>query len=516
MKTLNTNKIGKFIRELRLENGLTQEQLADKLCEKYLSTSTKAVSDWEMGKTIPEIEKLDELCMMLGVSMDELMDGEKHKKINFLEKYSILDKDKVDKLLEDRSFNYFNMLQEQYIVVYNIINSLLKARIDREFTYNEESEFAFLIDNFYKITDYCNEYAPSNIKNPYIKLKHAIRKVILEAKNMEEKELIWEIKKFIRPIEDIDIRFFFAGDTAPEEGSMIDRRFKSLEFWQKDMILATIQTSSPLFDWSNHGSKTLKRIEERIGKPYDYEQEVKEIIKYLINNGAYINGNYLNFYRVRKENRRIIDRVEELYELCRKPLDVWVKDDDGVDHHYKVESTSLNRFLYDYNLIYSLNNTFNERSKQEWFDIIYANNDIPHNLLIEVAKKENIDLNQEWKYIEADLNFRISYAKENWTKYKSNEKKIEDGNIELNELLRKLEAGERFYQVTSKEFCGGNTVSELRECFYDWNEFFTLVEMKKSRKEKETNELLENIDKMTLEEIRNIYFKPEEVDENEE
>lgn len=515
MTALNIKRVGNFIRELRKEKKLSQEELAQKLCDRYLQTTAKTVSDWEVGKTLPEIEKIEELCKILGVTMDELMDGERSDDINLLEKYSILDKPKIDELLKDKTFNYFNKLQEQYMLVFETMNCLLNTRIDREFTYKEEKEFSFLVNHFYQTTEYCDKYASKVIKNPYIKLKHAIRNLLKQAENLEKDEIVWEIRKFINPIEDIDIRFFFSGDSAPEKNSIIDKRFKSLEFWQKDMILATIQSVDPIYDWSQSGSRNLKRYEEQTGKKYDMEQEIRGMIKYLIDNGACINENYLNFYRIIRDEKRIIDRVEELYDLCKKPLDFYFQS-DGKDKHYKAESTPKNRFLSNYILLYSLNNSFNERSEEEWFNIIQSNEEIPQYLMLEMAKKNNIDINRDWRYVEADLNIFLLPIKKHWKQFKEKEKKIESGSKELDFLVNRMESGEKYYRVTSKEFCGGKTLSELRDCFYYWNEFFALNEMKQSRLETKTKELLKNLDKLNLLEIRELYFKPLEVDDNEE
>lgn len=61
-------KIGENIRNARRGQDLTQEQLAE-----YLNLSVSAVSQWENGKTMPDIALLPALTQMLGVSADELL-----------------------------------------------------------------------------------------------------------------------------------------------------------------------------------------------------------------------------------------------------------------------------------------------------------------------------------------------------------------------------------------------------------------------------------------------------------
>lgn len=56
------------IRELRRKNGLSQEELADKL-----NVSRQAVSKWETGAAVPTTETLVELADYFGVSLDYLL-----------------------------------------------------------------------------------------------------------------------------------------------------------------------------------------------------------------------------------------------------------------------------------------------------------------------------------------------------------------------------------------------------------------------------------------------------------
>ena len=65
-------KIGKFIQEKRKEVGLTQEELAEKL---YITD--RAVSKWERGLSLPDADKMLDLCNILGINANELLNGEK-------------------------------------------------------------------------------------------------------------------------------------------------------------------------------------------------------------------------------------------------------------------------------------------------------------------------------------------------------------------------------------------------------------------------------------------------------
>ena len=65
-------KIGKFIAELRKQQGLTQAQLGE-----MLGVTNKTVSRWENGNYMPEISLIPDLADKLGISINELMAGER-------------------------------------------------------------------------------------------------------------------------------------------------------------------------------------------------------------------------------------------------------------------------------------------------------------------------------------------------------------------------------------------------------------------------------------------------------
>ena len=61
--------LGKKIREARKQCGLSQEQLAEKMC-----VSRSAIAKWETDKGLPDIGNLKTLARLLNVSVDHLLD----------------------------------------------------------------------------------------------------------------------------------------------------------------------------------------------------------------------------------------------------------------------------------------------------------------------------------------------------------------------------------------------------------------------------------------------------------
>lgn len=72
---MDYNKIGEFIAKERKLKKLTQAKLAEKLF-----VSEKTISKWEKGKGLPDTNVLPKLCDILGVSLNELLSGEKNVK----------------------------------------------------------------------------------------------------------------------------------------------------------------------------------------------------------------------------------------------------------------------------------------------------------------------------------------------------------------------------------------------------------------------------------------------------
>ena len=56
------------LRKIRKKNGITQEQLAEKL-----NVSRQAVTKWESGKSLPNINSFKEIASIFDVTMEELL-----------------------------------------------------------------------------------------------------------------------------------------------------------------------------------------------------------------------------------------------------------------------------------------------------------------------------------------------------------------------------------------------------------------------------------------------------------
>ena len=91
---MNYNKIGEFIAKERKDKKLTQAKLAE-----LIFVSEKTISKWENGNGIPDTNSLPKLCEVLGVSITELLNGEK-----------IVESNENKKSEQIALFNYINII----------------------------------------------------------------------------------------------------------------------------------------------------------------------------------------------------------------------------------------------------------------------------------------------------------------------------------------------------------------------------------------------------------------------
>ncbi|MDD6387507.1 MAG: helix-turn-helix transcriptional regulator [Bacilli bacterium] len=78
---MNQEKIGNYILELRKEKNMAQQELADKI-----GVTDKAISKWENGRGMPDLSLMKPLCKELGITINELISGERIDKKEYQEK----------------------------------------------------------------------------------------------------------------------------------------------------------------------------------------------------------------------------------------------------------------------------------------------------------------------------------------------------------------------------------------------------------------------------------------------
>lgn len=99
---MDVKRIGVFLSQLRRENNLTQEKLGEQL-----GVTNKTISRWENGNYLPPVEMLQELSMLYGISINELLSGERLSDADYRMKAEL----NIADAMESRSFS----LRERFL-----------------------------------------------------------------------------------------------------------------------------------------------------------------------------------------------------------------------------------------------------------------------------------------------------------------------------------------------------------------------------------------------------------------
>lgn len=100
---MDSKRIGEFLKQLRKENGITQEQLGHKV-----GVNNKTVSRWETGSYMPPVECLKALSEMYHISINEILAGERAVGENFAEmaenniQSALNEREKENQIFENR------------------------------------------------------------------------------------------------------------------------------------------------------------------------------------------------------------------------------------------------------------------------------------------------------------------------------------------------------------------------------------------------------------------------------
>ena len=166
---MDQKKIGKYIAEKIKSLELTQAALAEKL-----GVSDKSVSKWERGVCLPDVSKYQELCDLLGISLNELFAGEDLEEANIVtqSERNILWISRLGKIQNKRLFRIiitlavcvvvlaagfiWNMNQDKtlrgnYITAFSVDNQD-EARI--AYTFGNAFIFNYSLDESYKKVTY--------------------------------------------------------------------------------------------------------------------------------------------------------------------------------------------------------------------------------------------------------------------------------------------------------------------------------------------------------------------------
>ena len=340
---MNKKNIGKFLKKLRTEKGLTQTEFSlqfSKFCgiDAYGGFSCAAISKWERGEALPDLYNLRDIARYYGVTMNEILEGCRHISIDYEALYFEEYNRRESERRRSAAVLDINSLRpaERHFAIEafwnehdaDILADIFKIQMHAEDRYRrlivalahnnisrtDEDEFDYLCLSYFKqyycFADEKRTIKPFDVNN----LKHIkinIKKLANSLTSCSDEELLFEINRrycvcsfmpMNSVVRDIAKRFGDIGHVAvdlsrPNALKPIYFDFvESLSPWDKDELLTVA------LDWIDQGDDEF----------YYSEVRVKEFIKSLIDHGADVN-HAINYKQVPQNRKRYI--AQELAEM---------------------------------------------------------------------------------------------------------------------------------------------------------------------------------------------------------
>ncbi len=114
---MNQERIGKFIAECRKNKKMTQQELAEKL-----GVTDKSIGNWENGRNMPDLSLFKPLCDELGITINDLMSGEKISKEKYQEKFEENIVNTID--YSSKKINKYSHVIGLILVVFGLIMAI--------------------------------------------------------------------------------------------------------------------------------------------------------------------------------------------------------------------------------------------------------------------------------------------------------------------------------------------------------------------------------------------------------
>lgn len=381
---MNKAKIGQFLRALRKEKNLTQDQLSAEFGCIY---SVAAISKWEKGLSVPNIDDLKKLAKYYNVSVDEILNGTRYEEFNFEQRYFIFNNDWMSKYDPK---DLYDIREEQELLIETRFKELLRKMVGDGLSLSEDKEFDFIVNNFYWIflpaveckDDYVYRNCGLNdcarlddIKDCYYELlpgglsdiKFEIYTSAALAHKATIVEKFWEANKKFVFIARQNI-WTDINHVIEDREDELKERLNTIEDYEKDILLAAFQKVNVIDTVGCVDARGQELYEKQRGHKYDEEQLTKHAIKLLIESGAKLNKALLGYWRVVNLEHDIINKLENIHKNYNAPLLVPIFE-NGSYHYFTVDNTEKNRAKLN---IEHENEAFDQTDYQELEKRLYA------------------------------------------------------------------------------------------------------------------------------------------------
>lgn len=449
---MNKEIIGNFLKSLRKEKKLTQIQLSNEFDCIY---SDATISKWEKGLSVPNIDDLKRLAEYFNVSVDEILNGTRYEDVNFEKKYFIYNNDWMSCYNPN---DLYNIREEQELLIETRFKELLMKMVSEGLSLPEDKEFDFIVTHFYKI------FLP------------AIECIDEKAyRNSFIEECAW-IDDINDSAHDVlfgglsDIKFEIYKQAALMHNSTIEEKF-----WEANKKFVFSKRQNIWDDINNVIEDRETELKNRLGALYDVDKDIILACFQKINvvNTLAIGGSrgkelYENKYGCKYDEEQLTKRAIKLLIEC---------------------GAKLNKVFLGYWKVVTWKHSVID-------ELEHIHKRYKESLLVPVCE------NGRYHYFIVD-NIEKNRAKLG-IKY---ENELFDEN-DYKELEKRLYAGEK---IILKPYTWASASGEGDAFIYARKQMLnmSLEAYNESRNNKMTEELLENLDSLSLEAIREKYFPSE-------
>ncbi len=184
------------LKKLRKDNNLTQEELADKI-----NVSRQAITKWESGDGIPDIDNLKQISILFNVTIDELVKEDRDISINNIKNYSYTTEFEID---HNKHFD-INITKINELNIISSSEDIVRVELFSNEEENIEELYKVKFDDLYYKLDIdikskkdikdilVNIYLPSKYVNE-IELKSKIKLLNIDGLNCEKLEYDGNLK----------------------------------------------------------------------------------------------------------------------------------------------------------------------------------------------------------------------------------------------------------------------------------------------------------------------------------
>lgn len=331
-------EIGKMIKILRLQKGMTQEELAAKL-----NMSSQAISKWENNVTMPDIQVLPDLSVILGVTIDELFaltdDTHLERIKNMIYNQHFISKDDfnyAEKFLKEKLNNeekkshclsllaqlHIHRSEEHRELASHYAKDALILAPNEKATHNalRDAENGVILDwnysNRHKLIEYYKNFV-SNNPDYWQAYKWLMNYLIADGRCTEAREILEKLNK----IHPGYLYQLYGGLICKEEGNLSE----ALSLWNK----MTELYSDEWIAWSSKGDCMAKlcRYNEAI-EYYTKGYELQPRPKYTDSLIA-----ISHIYEIQREYDKAIEKIQEILPLLES--DWKVTEGEGVDFYIR-------------------------------------------------------------------------------------------------------------------------------------------------------------------------------------